>query len=118
MNAERRLSQASQLFQRGLASYQRTRFHDALSNWKRAGELGHAEAYHRLGLLYASGDGVQRSTADAAAWFRRAAELGHAESQFELGQIYLRGSRQERAPNAELVSNCLVSKRHSGGRNG
>ena len=104
--AERRLSKASRLFQRGLASYQRRHFYDALNNWKRAAELGYAEAYHRIGLLYASGEGVQRSTAEAAALFRRGSELGHAESQFELGLLYLRGIAGT-APNAEWFQTII-----------
>ena len=54
-------------------------------------ELGGMEAQHRLGVIYAKGQGVPQDYAEAAKWYRKAAEQGHAKSQFNLGKRYLLG---------------------------
>lgn len=41
-------------------------------------EQGSAEAQYNLGIIYFTGQGVPRDTAEAAKWFRRAAERGDA----------------------------------------
>ena len=52
---------------------------------------GDAEAQSSLGLLYATGDGVQRDDVQAAVWTRKAAEQGEADAQFGLGYLYFAG---------------------------
>ena len=89
---------AAKHWQRGLALYDKHLFHRALHAWRRAGELGHAEAQYRLGLLYARGEGVLQSLPDAVAWYQRAAEQGQAEAQFQLGLIHLNGVKAASGP--------------------
>ena len=59
--------------------------------YRAAAQKGHAIAASNLGVLYASGLGVQQSDTDAAEWFRRAAEAGDAGGQNNLGSMYLAG---------------------------
>lgn len=45
-------------------------------------------AQRKLGLIYATGDGVQQDITEATKWFRMAAESGDTEAQYFLGIIY------------------------------
>lgn len=54
-------------------------------------EQGDAEAQFRMGVRYDSGNGVERSFAEAARWYRRASEQGHAAAQTNLGLMYSEG---------------------------
>ena len=53
--------------------------------FRKAAELGLAEAQHDLGGCYAEGYGVAQSWEKAAHWFRLAAAQGDATAQFKLG---------------------------------
>lgn len=46
-----------------------------------AARRGHAGAQHALGILYATGKGVQQDAAEADKWFGRAAAQGHSASR-------------------------------------
>jgi len=54
-------------------------------------EGGDAEAQKSLGSIYAKGQGVKRSYAEAAKWYRQAADQGHAGAQAALGELYEAG---------------------------
>jgi uncharacterized protein len=54
-------------------------------------ERGDAEAQKQLGSLYAKGQGVSQSYAEAAKWYRKAADQGHARAQAALGELYEAG---------------------------
>jgi len=54
-------------------------------------ERGDAEAQQKLGSIYAKGQGVATSYAEAAKWYRQAAEQGRAEAQTALGELYEAG---------------------------
>jgi TPR repeat protein len=56
-----------------------------------AAEGGSAQAQFSVGVLYASGDGVQRDLAQAVHWYRCAAEQGDAAAQNNLGVLYATG---------------------------
>ena len=56
-----------------------------------AAEKGVAEAQFNLGVMYASGEGVEKDDYKAVKWFREAAEQGNADAQFNLGNMYLNG---------------------------
>ena len=59
--------------------------------YRKAADQGDPRAQSNLGFAYASGQGVTRDLAQAAAWYRKAAEQGHATSQFDLGAMYASG---------------------------
>jgi TPR repeat protein len=46
-----------------------------------AAESGDAVAQHKLGMAYATGEGVPQNDAQAAAWFRKAADQGFARQR-------------------------------------
>ena len=75
----------------GYAAYEKGRYGTALALLRPLAEQGDARAQASLGLMYASGNGVQRDDVEAAGWFRRAAEQGNALGQFQLGLLYAKG---------------------------
>ena len=54
-------------------------------------ESGDAQAQMKLGSIYARGQGVKQSYAEAAKWYRKAADQGHARAQTALGELYEAG---------------------------
>jgi TPR repeat protein len=68
---------------------------DPGSEWRaetrQLAEEGDASAQHIIGLLYAAGQGVIQSYAEAVKWYRLAAKQGYAHAQYELGFSYAEG---------------------------
>jgi len=60
-----------------------------------------------LGLMYATGQGVQQDNAAAALWFRKAAEQGYALAQSNLETLW------HRRPHRQLTKILLVMVRLS-----
>jgi TPR repeat protein len=58
---------------------------------KARAETGDTQAQVRLGVAYASGDGVMANDTEAVEWFRKAAEKGDAAGEYSLGEMYLSG---------------------------
>jgi len=63
----------------------------ALQCYRRAASSGHAEAQHRLGLLYQQGLGGPENPSLAVQSFQRSAHQGLAEAQHHLGLLYYHG---------------------------
>jgi TPR repeat protein len=63
----------------------------SLAETRAKAEAGDAVAQNRLGLAYATGEGVATNMAGAVWWFSKAAQQGHAKAQANLGLSYLRG---------------------------
>lgn len=63
----------------------------AVELYRRAIELGSAEAEFGLGGMYAAGEGVERSTAEAVRWIRGAAEKGYGPAIVALADAYATG---------------------------
>ena len=59
--------------------------------WKRASELGHAEATRMVALSYEHGDGVEIDGSKAIEWHVKAAELGNALAAGWLGNAHYYG---------------------------
>jgi tetratricopeptide (TPR) repeat protein len=59
----------------------------AVELFHRAADLGSAEAYHDLGVMYADGDGVIKDETKAKHYFEKAAIRGCQKSRFNLGCI-------------------------------
>lgn len=78
-------------FYGGLAAFHEGLPAEAASQWRRAAELGDAEAARNLGHLYRQGQGVERDLQIAAAWYRVAADGGVINAQYNLGMLYLGG---------------------------
>jgi TPR repeat protein len=54
-------------------------------------ESGDAKAQVQFARLYAKGEGVTNSYAEAAKWFRRAADQGNSDGRLGLGELYEAG---------------------------
>lgn len=66
-------------------------FLSAARKVKELAEQGHAEAQLRLGMLYASGKGVELDYKIASDWFHKATAQNNAEAQSYLGWLYANG---------------------------
>jgi hypothetical protein len=60
--------------------------------YQKAAEQGYAQAQNNLGVLYATGEGVERDPKQAVYWYQKAAEQGYAPAQFNLGVMYYKGN--------------------------
>ena len=61
---------------------------EAVKWYRKAAEQNYAPAQLKLGLCYATGQGVAVDTAEAVKWYRKAAEGGDAVSQGIMGASY------------------------------
>ena len=66
-------------------------YNKAVHWWKRASELGHAEATRMVALSYEHGDGVEIDGSKAIEWHVKAAELGNALAAGWLGNAHYYG---------------------------
>lgn len=64
---------------------------DARSKYLAAAVKGDPNAQFKLGLAYATGQGVPQNYAEAAVWFQKAAEQGDAMVQYQVGIFYEKG---------------------------
>jgi TPR repeat protein len=64
---------------------------EAIRWYQRAGEGGFPYASHRLGEMYASGEGVPKDEAQAVYWYQKAAEDLYETSQEVLAEAYRKG---------------------------
>lgn len=63
-------------------------YEDARRWYRQAAEKGNRLAMHRLGVMYARGQGGRIDYAEAVRWLEQAANLGHVDSQYNLGVLY------------------------------
>jgi len=56
---------------------------------------GNAQAQHRIGAMYYTGDGVRQDTKEAAKWLAMAARQGHGEAAELLAEITAQGEEGE-----------------------
>src|SRR6516164_5500291 len=78
-------------FEDGTAAYGKGDYATALLLLRPLAEQGLAKAQILLGVMYARGQGVAQSSAEAMKWYRRAADQGDAAGQTALGAIYANG---------------------------
>lgn len=60
-------------------------------SYRRAADLGDAQAQYLVAQRYATGTGVVRDQSAAVSWYKLSAEQGHSEAQSALGVCYLAG---------------------------
>jgi TPR repeat protein len=66
--------------------------------YKKAAEQKNIESLYALGIIYDSGDGVEKDEAKSLAYYREAADLGHAQAQHNLATYYF--SRADKEPSS------------------
>ena len=72
--------------------------------WLKAGELGCAEAYSRLGYSYANGMGVGRDEQKAKHYWELAAMNGNVKSRYNLGLFEGKAGNHQRAKKHFIVA--------------
>lgn len=82
----------AELLRKGIACYRVESYEEAVSWFRRAADMGNAEAMWRLGHCYFWGNGVTKSNKEAVSWFRWAADRGNAEAMNRLGDCYYWGN--------------------------
>lgn len=70
----------------------------AIKHYKKAAEMGHAEAQAVMGVAYERGTNVPQDYHQAAQWYEKAAAQGHPGAQLNLGQLYAKGQGVPRDP--------------------
>jgi len=78
-------------FDKAVNAYERGDYPTALRILRPLAHKGNADAQNNLGLMYATGRGVQQDYTEAAKWYRMAAEKGVASAQNNLGVMYAGG---------------------------
>lgn len=63
-----------------------------------AADPGKADAQYRLGMMYFTGQMVDKNDDEGLYWYRLAADQGHAEAQFSLGVRYVLGQGTDQDP--------------------
>jgi uncharacterized protein len=84
-------SAATAGFEEGAASFRGGDYTAAYEEWLGWAGNGNAKAQWAVGILYASGLGVQRDPQKAAEWYRKAAEQGLPVAEYELAAMYSSG---------------------------
>ena len=79
-------------FEDAKEAYDRGDFPTALRLFRSLADQGNAVAQQRVGLIYESGQSVQRDYAEAVKWYRRAADQSSASAQWLLASMYEVGS--------------------------
>ncbi|HJP22519.1 MAG: hypothetical protein QF546_14810 [Alphaproteobacteria bacterium] len=69
-------------FNSGKKAYDRGDFAVAAKLWRQAGQAGDAKAQTNLGVLYASGRGVEKDAEKSVFWYRKAAIAGYPKGQY------------------------------------
>jgi TPR repeat protein len=89
--AERNISLIEELGMYKLAqqAYSEGSFEQAYQYWLPLAEDGHNDSQYRLGTLYESGEGVNKSFNKALQWYEKAAKTGQGEAQFRLGLYHM-----------------------------
>lgn len=101
----------------GLTALNAKDYELAYMEFRKVAEQGHAAAQNELGVLYATGRGVERDYAEAVRWYREAAEQGLAWAHYNLGVMYAegRGVPQDWIKAYKWIS-LSVAKRPDDGR--
>ena len=85
------------LYEDGIGAVEQD-FEQAAHWFRRAAELGMADAQYRLGYAYSHGVGVGQDIGQAVHWFRKAADQGQEEAQYYLGWSLAYGVAEEKDP--------------------
>ncbi len=78
-------------FSDAMEAYRNKNYADAFVQFKKLAKAGHADAQHRLGMMYVLGQGTDNDYALAADLFRASSKQKHPAATFNLGMLYERG---------------------------
>jgi TPR repeat protein len=78
-------------YARGKEHFEKKDYKEAIHWYRRAANLGLAEAQYHFGRMHDKGFGTEQNFDESIKWFRKAAEQGNAQGQNALGASYYRG---------------------------
>ncbi len=78
-------------FHEGTDAFERGDSQTALKEFKALAENNDPRGQYGLGIMHDLGDGVPKSSEEAARWYRLSAEQGYADAQNNLGVMYENG---------------------------
>ncbi|KAF9399846.1 hypothetical protein BGX21_005530 [Mortierella sp. AD011] len=78
-------------YTKGRASYDDRDYPKALAWYRKAANLGHADAQNRLGQMYEAGHGTPQDYSVALDWYIRSADQENANGQNSIGLLYYKG---------------------------
>lgn len=73
-------------YERGLESYKKGNYEDALAFYKKAADQGNPDAQFELASMYQLGDGVNENHKESCKWFYKSYEQGNVKAKY---QVYL-----------------------------
>ena len=82
---------AEDVYAKGIKSYERGDYSEAVEWYQIAAEQGDVSAQNTLGWRYLKGEGVLQDASEAEKWYQRAAAQGNASAQYNLGWMYENG---------------------------
>ena len=85
-----------EFYEKGQQFYAQQQYIEAVKWYRKAANLGHADAQNDLGVCYHNGNGVTKDLIEAVKWFRKAADQGLAYAQYSLGYCYQNGQGVEK----------------------
>jgi TPR repeat protein len=80
------------LIEQGVAAYDGEDYAKAVKQFRKAADMGNADAQNWLGFCYENGQGVTQNYKKAVELYRKAAEHGSALAQYSLGNCYFDGN--------------------------
>lgn len=78
---------ASELFERGEDARKVLHYNEAVKWYRKAAELGYADAQYALGHCYYYGQGFAQDRSEAVKWYRLAAAQGHTSARKRLDEL-------------------------------
>lgn len=85
------VDEAQEQFELGMSYANDYDYEEAIVCFRKAAEMGNAEAQSELGACYYNGEGVDQDYDEALKWFTLSAEQGYAMAQYNLGLCYYWG---------------------------
>ncbi|MGB1548059.1 MAG: tetratricopeptide repeat protein [Alphaproteobacteria bacterium] len=78
-------------YDEGSEAYKQGDYQAAYREWLPLAEQGDAKSQNKMGVLYATGRGVQRDPQVAMSWFLKAAEQGYLDANINIGRMFEQG---------------------------
>lgn len=85
------VDEAQEQFELGMSYVYYDEYEEAIECFRKAAEMGNADAQSELGALYYNGTYVDRDYDEAVKWFTLSADQGYAMAQYNLGLCYYWG---------------------------
>ena len=78
-------------YEQAWSLYDKNKHEEAFKMFCQLAEEGDAESLYTVGLMYHTGDCVEKNMEKAVEYYQKSAELNHAGAQYFLGLCYFNG---------------------------